>query len=138
MSETPEASDHTSIQRRIRTVFDANEGKASQPPELMPFVGYPRQNMPKGLAFRLEDYLSLVDWTSRQIKENKRGTISCALPPMLQRLGIEPGSWYSLTEGFEKYFNTFVGKPDGIQEACESRGQSWAHGIGAARRLFGT
>jgi hypothetical protein len=138
MAETPEASDHTSVQRRILALSDTNEDKPPQPPELMPFVGYPRQDIPKGLAFRLEDYLSLVDWTGRQIREDKRGAISEALPPMLQRLGIEPSSWYSLTEGFEKHFNTFVGKPDGIQQACESRGQCWAHGIGAARRLFVT
>jgi hypothetical protein len=102
----------------------------------MPFVGYPRQDMPKGLAFRLEDYLSLVDWTGRRIREDKRGAISEALPPMLHRLGIDPDSWFSLTEGFEKHFNTFAGRPDGIQQACESRGQCWAHGIGASRRLF--
>jgi hypothetical protein len=61
IAETPEASDHTSVQQRIRAFSDANQDKPLQPPELMPFVGYPRQDMPKGLAFRLEDYLSLVD-----------------------------------------------------------------------------
>jgi hypothetical protein len=75
----------------------------------MPFVGYPRQNMPKGLAFRLEDYLSLVDWTGRQIREGKRGAISEALPLMLHRLGINPDSWFSLTERFEKRFSALAG-----------------------------
>jgi REP element-mobilizing transposase RayT len=138
LAETPEASDHTSIQRRIRVLSGANEDKPLQPPELMPFVGYPRQDMPKGLAFRLEEYLSLVDWTGRQTRKGKQGAISEALPPMLQRLGIESDSWFSLTEGFEKHFSTLVGKPDEIEQVCESRGQCWAHGIGAARRLFST
>jgi hypothetical protein len=55
---------------------------------MMPFVGYPRQNMPKRLAIRLEDYLSLVDWTGRQLCEDKRGAISEAQPAILHRLGI--------------------------------------------------
>ncbi len=136
MAETAEASDHTSVQRRIRALSSADEEKPLQPQELMPFVGYTRQDMPKGLTFRLEDYLCLVDWTGRKIRGGKRGAISDAQPPMLQRLGVEPDAWFSLTEGFEKHFNTLAGKPDEIQQACESRGQCWAHGIGAARRLF--
>jgi hypothetical protein len=138
IAKTPETSDHTSVQRRIRALSETNEDKLPQPPELMPFVGYPRQNMPKGMAFRLEDYLSLVDWTGRQIREDKRGAISEALPPMLHRLGIDPESWFSLTEGFEKHFSVLAGRADDIQRACESRGKCWAHGIGAARRLFST
>jgi REP element-mobilizing transposase RayT len=136
IAKTPEASDYTSIQRRILALSDANDTKPPQPQELMPFVGYPRQNMPKGLAFRLEEYLSLVHWTGRQMREDKRGAISEAQPPILHRLGIEPESWFTLTEVFEKQFNTLAGRPDDIQRACESRGQCWAHGIGAARRLF--
>jgi hypothetical protein len=138
IAKTPEASEHTSVQRRIRALSETSENKPHQPVELMPFVGYPRQDMPKGLAFRLEDYLALIDWTGRRTREGKRGVISEALPPMLQRLGIDPDSWISLTEGFEEHFNTLAGRPDGIQQACQSRGQCWAHGIGAARRLFST
>lgn len=35
----------------------------------------PRQDMPKGLPFRLTDYLELVDWAGRVIRNDKRGTI---------------------------------------------------------------
>jgi hypothetical protein len=64
--------------------------------------------------------------------------LSEALPPMLQRLGIEPGSLFSLTEGFEKQFNSFAGRPDAIQQAFESRQQCWAHRIAATQCLFCT
>jgi hypothetical protein len=111
MEDTPEASDHTSIQRRIQALSVANEVKPLQPPELMPFVGYPRKDMPKGLAFRLEDYLTLVDWSGRLIQKNKRGAISEALPPMLQRLGIDPDSWHSLTEGLKSFSTPLQANP---------------------------
>ncbi len=136
LAETPEASDHTSIQRRIRAITNVDEDKPTQPTELMPFVGNPRQHMPKGLTFQLMDYISLVDWTGRQFREDKRGRISEALPPILKRLGIEADAWLLLTQGFEGHFNNLAGKPDNMQRVCESRGQCWAHGIGAARQLF--
>ena len=134
MADSPEASDHTSIQRRIHAIQTSDQ--SAQPEELMPFVGNPRQEMPKGLAFRLMDYLELVDWTGRQLRDDKRGAISEALPPILQRLGINADSWLSLTQQFESHFSTFAGRADDIRQACQARGQSWAHGIGAARRLF--
>ncbi|WP_260294241.1 transposase [Sedimenticola hydrogenitrophicus] len=136
LAETPEASDHTSVQRRIRAITAADEDTPPQPPELMPFVGNPRQDMPKGLAYRLEDYLSLVDWTGRQFREDKRGRIPETLSPILQRLAIDADAWLLLAKGFEVHFNHLVGRPDDMQRACVSRGQCWAHGIGAARRLF--
>ncbi|MCX2836507.1 transposase, partial [Microbulbifer thermotolerans] len=52
MADTPEASDHTSIQRRTSA---ARDGK--QPPQLFPFAGNPRKPMPMGLPFQLQDYL---------------------------------------------------------------------------------
>ncbi|WP_413662377.1 hypothetical protein ACG1BZ_14130 [Microbulbifer sp. CNSA002] len=56
MAKTPEDSDHTSIQQRIRaSILD------EQPKELLPLVGGERLNMPKGLPFRLDHYLDLVD-----------------------------------------------------------------------------
>lgn len=52
--------------------------------------------MPKGLPFRLGYYLELVDWTGRQFREDKRGAIAQNLPPILDRLGIEPKHWLSM------------------------------------------
>ncbi len=49
--------------------------KKETPQCLAPFIGHPRQDTPKGLPFRLSDYLVLVDWTGRAILENKRGYI---------------------------------------------------------------
>jgi hypothetical protein len=48
MASTPETSKHTSIQKRAKAV----KQKRRQPRQLMPFVGNPRQNMAKGIAFR--------------------------------------------------------------------------------------
>ncbi len=69
MAETPETSDYTSVQRRIQALEQASKGIDPHPPNpqpagLLPFVGNPREDMPKGLPFVLTDYL-----------EQKRGQI---------------------------------------------------------------
>ncbi|MCX2836292.1 hypothetical protein OQJ59_10880 [Microbulbifer thermotolerans] len=46
--------------------------------------------MPVGLPFQLQDYLDLVDWSGRCLREDKRGAIDKQLPPILERLQIDP------------------------------------------------
>ncbi|VAW88617.1 hypothetical protein MNBD_GAMMA17-2289 [hydrothermal vent metagenome] len=76
MAKTPEASKHTSIKKRIaqaQTAHIANHPQ-QQSKGLFPFVGNPRDEMPSGLAFKLTDYLELVDWSGRILRKDKRGT----------------------------------------------------------------
>ena len=142
MAETPESSAYTSIQRRIRSArkkATAQKNTQSiQPTELQPFVGYPREPMPKGLPFRIEDYLELVDWTGRIIRDDKRGAIPSDLPPILDRLNLAPEAWMTMTRSFESRFSFLVGRVDHIYAACEKLGKRWTHGIRACRQLLTT
>jgi hypothetical protein len=65
--------------------------------------------MPRGLPFRLKDYLELVDWTGRAILENKRDFISGNQPPILERLQIDSNNWLYMTQHFESRFKGLVG-----------------------------
>lgn len=67
LSETPEGSDFTSIQARIRRAANGRqEGSESPVPELMPFRAERGDTLPKAiLPFDLKDYLELVKWTGR-------------------------------------------------------------------------
>ena len=110
MAETPETSDFTSIKDRIETAqIDLATPEPKQPQTLFPFVGYPRQDMPAGLPFRLQDYLELVDWTGRQIRQDKRGSIDQKQPPILERLNIDLEHWVYNTQHFESQFKGLVG-----------------------------
>ncbi len=86
MAETPETSSHTSAKTRV----DALAAQRKQPSKLYPFIGNPREPMPRGLPFQLQDYLNLLDLTGRAIRDDKRGFINNELPPILERLEIEP------------------------------------------------
>ena len=37
----------------------------------MPFVGNPKQDMPKGIAFSLKDYPEMIDISGRIIRNDK-------------------------------------------------------------------
>lgn len=78
MSDTPETSDFTSIKKRIHSAK-----QNQQPKVLHPFAGNPRTDQPKGLPFRLEDYLELVDLTGRIVRQDKRG-IDLSFAPLFK------------------------------------------------------
>jgi REP element-mobilizing transposase RayT len=136
IAETPETSVHTSIHNRICIMLD--DSTVSQPADLLPFVGNHRKAMPEGLAFHLQEYLALVDWTGQAIRDDKRGAISAKLPPILERLQIEEEAWLSLTTSFETLFASLVGREMAVQAACQQLGKRWSQGISACRRCFPT
>jgi len=45
--------------------------------------------MPKGLPFRLVDYLEVVDWTGRQIRLDKLGAIDRNYQELLNRRELD-------------------------------------------------
>jgi len=92
--------------------------------------------MPEGLPFHLADYLELVSWTGRAVREDKRGAIADDLPPILDRLGISSQAWLQLASEFETHFCSWIGQAEHVAEACRLGGHHWARGIGACRRLF--
>ncbi|CZF86985.1 hypothetical protein GMA8713_05026 [Grimontia marina] len=98
IADTPEKSAFTSVKARI----DALRKEQHTAPYLFPFVGNPREPMPDGIPFRLMDYLELVDWTGRQIRDDKRGHIDATLPLILSRLGFESAEWMSACTQIEQ------------------------------------
>ena len=136
IAETPEQSDHTSVQARIRAALSSEDDTVRQPAHLMPFVGNPREAMPKGLPFRLKEYLELVDWTGRLIRDGKRGAIPADAPPILQRLGIKPRYWLHMARHFEGRFRNLIGAADRLAEACKALGYRRTPNLSTCRQLL--
>ena len=132
MADTPETSDHTSIQYRIHA---AKAGKL--PGQLMSFADNPCQPLPHGLPFVLTDYLELVDITGRQMAKNKRGTISGSLPDILTRLNINSSQWRELTTSFETYFHYSAGGEPALSLYQQQHNLKRLRDKSAAKRLFG-
>jgi len=138
IAKTPEDSDHTSIKKRIEKAKTAHQPNhyQQQPKSLYPFAGYLRQNMPKGLPFRLSDYLELVDWTGRAVREDKRGSIAQDLPPILDRLAMDAKHWLYLTQNFESPFKGLVGGVFKLKQACKKLGYQRSPGIKHSATYF--
>jgi hypothetical protein len=131
MAITPEQSDFTSIKKRIRKAL-----KVQQPESLLSFAGNPREDMPEGLPFRLSDYLELVDWSGRIMREDKKGYIPVHLPNILQRLDMDARHWLYLNRHFEKPFKNLVGTAFHVRKACDELGINWAQGIRQCEQIF--
>ncbi len=127
-------SEHTSIKRRSLQAKQAAQPNHpnQQATGLLPCT----ENDSRGLPIRLTEYLALVDWTGRIIREGKRGAITENVPPILSQLNIDPKHWCYLCQNFESRFKTLVGASQHIQQACRQLGQRWAHGIKACREVF--
>ncbi len=116
MAETPETSDHTSIKERIKPRFSLDEalGHAvdqgdlnSLSVALKPLLAFDESitaEKQNGIPFGFTDYLTLVDWTGRAIRNDKRGFIPDSLPPILTRLGIEEKTWLENSSQFERRY----------------------------------
>jgi REP element-mobilizing transposase RayT len=138
MAETPEQSEYTSIKERAHR-FKQNtchSDKPDTPTGLLPFVGYPHQNMPKGLPFRLKDYLELIDWTGRVILENKQGYIPDHEPPILERLQVDPKHWLYMTQHFESRFKGLVGASHALKAVCRKLELRRTPNLGAVLQLL--
>lgn len=127
MAETPEVSDYTSIKQRIKA---AKHGQ--QPSCLVPFVGNPREDQPDGLAFRLEDYLELVDLTGRIVRQGKRGAIDLSCLPVLQRLNITSECWLKIANEFERHTYSAVATEQVMADYCAKHARRRLKGIVAA------
>ncbi|MEJ2612456.1 MAG: hypothetical protein P8179_20935 [Candidatus Thiodiazotropha sp.] len=122
MAPIPETSKYTPIAERIAAakaggVGNQTQKDVDQPAHLLSFVGNPRKEMPKGLPFKLADYLELVDWTGRILREDKRGSIAQDIPPILERLQIDPQHRSYLTKSFESRFKGLVGTASALKRA---------------------
>ncbi|NHO67312.1 transposase [Aestuariicella hydrocarbonica] len=111
MAKTPETSEHTSIQERINPVITLESAIKDQAlasefnlpiKPLLPFEDTIRSTCQAGIAYLLSDYLQLVDWTGRAVRDDKRGAIPEHLPPILKRFNIPAEHWLTNSQHFEQ------------------------------------
>jgi REP element-mobilizing transposase RayT len=132
MAKTPETSEHTSIQKRTEAI----QQHKRQPHKLLPFVGNPRQDMPQGIAFSVQDYCELVDTTGRIIRADKAGAIDSAHSPILSRLGLCEEQWITLTTEFEQHFCYAAGAEQLMQTFKTHTHRKRIGGMRQAKRLL--
>ena len=134
-AETPETSKYTSAYERIQGL----KLNSCQPGEEPSLWLAPVQNMGtrRGfLSISLNEYLSILDATGRELKKGKRGRIPIELEPILVRLGLEPKSWLETAATFGKRFSHYAGSENSLLSAAAAAGKAWVRGLSLARRAF--
>ena len=128
IADTPECSKYTSIKERIKPQFNLSRAiksyicqggfsehlQCENPIPIKPlvsFIGGERLNQAPGIHFEFKDYLELVDFTGRAIRDDKTGHINEGFPPILQRLGMDEMLWFDDCQNFEaRYYQRFCKK----------------------------
>ena len=72
-----------------------------------------------------------MDWSGRGLRDDKRGRISATLPPILERLQLDPNHWRYLNLHFESRFKGLVGHAYRLKQVCQQQGMLRAPGLGA-------
>jgi hypothetical protein len=152
VSKTPETSDYTSIQERLMAVAkkakNNNANKSTKPrqhklnasasaAELLPFIDNQRQKpINPGIPFPLKDYIELIDWTGRAVRDDKKGAIPGHIAPILQRLQLNEREWLNNVTYFGNRFYKVVGKIDAIRDFSRQLKQSWLQGLSQCSKLY--
>ena len=119
INKTPEDSDYTSIKERIspkwslenaiNTQFKETAIQLKAPAKaLLPFKGISDIDPDNKLPMTLVDYLELVDWTGRIIREDKPGHILDSEPAIATRLNLQNDQWLTRAIHFEENYRRKV------------------------------
>ncbi len=142
LAVTPEGSDFTSIQERIehyakqQKASEAKQGSEHQPTKLQPFKETQRHDRTKEIDFELNDYLRLVDWTGRAIREDKKGAIPSYLAPILERIGLNPDAWLRSVKYYNRHYFSVLGAIDRIKAFAQMHKKCWQRGQRAVQRSY--
>lgn len=89
------------------------------------------------LSLGLGDYLQLLDWTGRQLRSDKQGTIPSHLLPILERLKLDATRWPKIVGDFPRLFRSAAGRAEHLVREAQRRGRRWLHGVRHAATAFG-
>ncbi|QSX37217.1 transposase [Shewanella sedimentimangrovi] len=130
ITDSLQGSDYTSIQERL----DELHGNVPSLPiqvslkTLLPFDGAAVASEQHGIPFHLADYLELIDWTGRAVREDKRGVIDSARPKLLTELGIRDDAWITSAREFRRQYGGISGRWDSMCAMKAKSGGKWCRG----------
>tara|TARA_R110002110_G_scaffold33533_1_gene114824 strand:+ start:143262 stop:144263 length:1002 start_codon:yes stop_codon:yes gene_type:complete len=145
IANTPEFSDFTSIQERLRHMTQKIKqefkiknqvkpqiDKLPQPKSLLPlFVGKSCDS--PTINFNLSDYIELIEETGRVIREDKVGAIPENMSHIFERLGLLAIGWMSMVKSLQEKFSYLVGGASLISQFRKNNLTSSPKGLALAR-----
>jgi hypothetical protein len=128
MTTRLEDSDHTSAQQRLN---HCKRDASVLTQSLLPTSG----SLLRCLPIRMGEYLELVDWTGRQLRDGKRGAIRKNAPPILQSLDPTGQRWAMRVNAIGSGYWRVVGEAHDLIAVAQRIGQRWMKGLGFAMKI---
>ena len=145
MVESPELSEFTSCYKRVKAELareklekKPNNKRLQEEAELDSWLSpiFSTKNERGILEMTFKEYLELLDWTGREIREGKRGAIPANLESILERLKLKSDNWVDSFKSFRQDFHTVAASEGTMRKIAEKVEVRWFHGIGAANQHF--
>jgi len=146
LAATPEESDFTSIQQRIRDWQKENlpaDSTSCGSTDCLdtPAAGWlcpiESDSRRRGiLQMTAVEYFELVDRSGRIMRSDKRGAIDADLAPILLRMGANPEAWLDTISRFGSKFRLAAGMPCNMRNFAHQLGRRWLTGVAMARSAF--
>jgi REP element-mobilizing transposase RayT len=146
LAQSVDMSDHTGISQRIREINisrkseftspESNQKKQKEqlkPVKLADFVGSKDK---EGIPYLLMDYLELVDWTGRAIRDDKKGYIPESEPKIISKLGFTLDIWMKSVSQFSDHFYSHIGSDDQLKAVCNNTELNWLAGSKSCREIY--
>ena len=124
LARTPETSAYTSVRERL---------EHPNPSSLSLFQD---QSEAEGnIPFRLQDYLTLLDWSGRAIRADKPGYIPPHAPPILERLGMQHSATLDYVRHNHEGSANALGPVSRVRAMAKSAGLKFIKGMRLGQRL---
>jgi hypothetical protein len=148
LAGSPEGSDFTSIQERIRMWQQETKTTASVPVQaaqedndailsanwLCPIQSDTER---RGiLQMTTVEYIDLVDRSARMTRPDKHGAMDAGILPILLRIGAKPEVWNETVSHFGSRFCFAAGVLSNLRNFADQLGIRWLKGITSARAAF--
>jgi hypothetical protein len=121
---------------RQEALLAAAHGRAKRASGLVAFRDSPLSPDSPLVGLSESSYLELVDWTGRQVRAGKRGTIPDHISPILEGLDINTERWVKTVEQYGSLFHRLVARAEDMAKAARAQGRRWFHGVRACRELY--
>ncbi|NKB65374.1 MAG: hypothetical protein GKR95_25830 [Gammaproteobacteria bacterium] len=122
IAQTPERSEYTSAKRRIDKQASGDDD------HLMGFLNSDKRDQHKldcVLPITFTDYMTLLEWIGRILREDKVGSIPSSYPDILLRLGHTENQWKETFIRQSPWNPVALGSPEKRKTFCLAIGQQW-------------
>jgi hypothetical protein len=88
------------------------------------------------LPVSLDDYVRLLRWTAKQLKNGQRATIPADLVAVLDHFEVQQDQWLETVEKYDSLFGHAVGRADSLTAVAERMELQHLKGVAACRTAF--